>query len=331
MPALSGASPQPRSAPSGPPAKGIAVLLDAANQITDAQAVAIANTMFSTIATKLHANAVSLNFPYHQSSSTANNPGRTAITPSPQRLAAISAIAHRYHLSVQYRPYLYEGNLAQHSRTTIRPSNPTAWIQSYWTFLQPYLISANEAGVESFSVAQELPTLLPHLSSWTTLIQRAKTLYSGQLLYSQQHMPMVSLPLTAKGYDAYEPIPLKSEKLVSVAAFTRGFEHNFQLPGMQSSPADLTIEELGIAAVAGAYAEPYYEHYPVKTKVNRTVQEDWFQGACNAFWALQMKGIYFWAIGFNNFTPTENNTKGLYEWFGTPTQNVVANCFSRTH
>jgi glycosyl hydrolase family 113 len=330
VPALSAASPQPRSAPSGPPTKGIAVLLDAANQISDAQAVSISNSLFSTIVTKFHANAVSLNFPYRQSSSTSNDPSRATITPSPQRLAAITAIARRYHLAVQYRPYLFEGDLLHNSRTQIKPSNPTLWLQSYWTFLEPYLISANEAGVSSFSVAQELPTLLSHLSGWTTLIQRAKSVFSGELIYSQQHQPMVSLPLTARGYDAYQPIPLSSPKKVSVSAFTSGFTHNFQLAGMQSSPADIIIEELGIAAVSGAYNEPFYEHYPVTTKVDRVVQEDWFQGACNAFWALHMKGIYFWAIGFNNWSVTENNTKGIYTWYNTPTENVVASCFARS-
>jgi hypothetical protein len=331
VPTLSDASSQPKIAPTAPPAKGIAVLLDGANLITDAQAMTTANSMFSTIVARFHANAVSLNFPYVQASSTSNVPARAPITPSPQRLAEITAVAQRYHLSVQYRPYLFEGDLAQHSRTTIRPTNPALWIQNYWTFLQPYLISANEAGVQSFSIAQELTTLLPQLSSWELLVQRAKTLYSGELIYSQQHAPMESLPLTSRGYDAYTPIKLSSPKKVSVGAFTSGFIRNLQLPGMQTTPSDLTIEELGIAAVAGAYNEPYYEHYPVKTKVDRAVQEDWFQGACNAFWALHLQGIYFWAIGFDGFTPTENNSKtGLYTWFGTPTQNVVAACFART-
>lgn len=327
VPALSSASPQPKSAPTAPPLKGIAVLLDSANAISDAQATSTANSLFSTIVTKLHANAVSLNFPYRQASSTSNDPGRASITPSPQRLAAITAIAHRYHLSVEYRPYLFEGDLAQHSRTTIKPTNPSLWIQNYWSFLQPYLISANEAGVSSFSIAQELTTLLPQLSSWESLVQEAKTIYSGELIYSQQHDPMVSLPLTARGYDAYQPIAAKSP---SVGAFTSGFEKNFQLAGFQTTPADLTVEELGIAAVAGANSRPFYEHYPVKTKVDRVLQEDWFQGACNAFWSLHLAGIYFWAIGFNDFTPTENNNSGQYTWYGTPTQNIVASCFART-
>ena len=331
VPSLSSASPHPRTALRGVPTKGIAILMDSANAITDAQAMATAKVLFPIIATKFHANAVSFNFAYRMSGSNANDPSRGAITPSPQLLAALTEIARRYGLSVQYRPYLYEGNLRNHSRTTITPSNPTLWIQSYSNFLAPYLISANEAGVATFSVAQELTTLLPSLSAWTTLIQRAKTLFPRELLYSQQHYPMVSIPLTSRGYDAYEPIPLKSVSQVSVAVFTKGFERNFQIAGMQTTPADLTVEEIGLAAVAGAYNRPFYEHYPTNTKIDRIVQQDWFQGACNAFWAQHLRGLFYWAIGFNTFSPSQNNKKQLYKWYGTPTANVVAACFARTH
>ena len=311
VPTLSSASPQPRTAATAPPAKGIAVLLDGANLITDAQAMTTANSMFSTIVTRFHANAVSLNFPYVQASSTSNDPTRAPITPSPQRLAEITAVAQRYHLNVQYRPYLFEGDLAQHSRTTIKPTNPALWIQNYWTFLQPYLISANEAGVQSFSIAQELHDAARRSSSsWEPLVQRAKTLYSG----AAHLLPAARADGVAAAHRRVATTPTRrsrsrARRRSRSPRSRRDSIKNFQLPGMQATPSDLTIEELGIAAVAGAYNEPFYEHYPVKTKVDRAVQEDWFQGACNAFWALHLQGIYFWAIGFNGFTPTENNTQ----------------------
>jgi hypothetical protein len=336
VPALSGANPTPKTAPSGPPTKGIAVLMDAANLISDAKAMSIANSLFPILENKFHANSVSFSFPYWQAGSHSNLPERNKMTPSPQRLAAVSEIAHRYHLTVQWRPYLYEGNLTRYSRTSIAPTNPTAWINNYWNFIEPYLIAANQAGVENFSFAMELTTLMPYptghcnacLSQWETIIAKAKTVYSGALLYSQSHQPMVSLPLLGRGYDAYQPIIAATP---SVGVFTKGFETNFQLAGFQSAPADLTIEELGIAAVAGANKQPYFEHYAIsKTKLDRPLQEDWFQGACNAFWTLHLKGLYFWAIGFNGFTPGENNAKNLYAWYNTPTANVVSGCYART-
>ena len=324
VPSLSGAT--PKAAQPYAPTKGIAVLIDNASRFTDAQAMSIANSMFPILVNRFHANAVSLDFPYWQSSSSSNVPKRGPMSPSPQRLAAITEVAHRYHLAVEWRPYLFEGDLTNNSRTSITPRTPAVWISNYSTYLQPYLIAASESGASSFSVALELTTLMPYLSSWTTLIERAKTLFSGRLFYSQQHQPMLSLPLVDHGYDAYQPI----NSAPTITGFTLGFMHNFQLTGMQQTPADLTIEELGIAAVARANSRPFYEHYSPRTRVDRPLQEAWFQGACNAFWALHLQGLYFWAIGFGNWSPTENNARNHYAWYDTPTQNVVASCYARS-
>jgi len=64
------------------------------------------------------------------------------------------------------------------------------------------------AGAASFSVALEFTSLLPYLSDWERLVLQAKTVFPGELLYSQQHVPLETIPLTARGYDAYQPIDL---------------------------------------------------------------------------------------------------------------------------
>ena len=329
IPTLSAASPRPVAKPWAP-AKGIAVDLAGANKLTDAQSMKIGRGLFSMIADKFHANAVSFNFPLWQSGFRTNDPQRAPMTPSPGRLVMLTELAHRYHLSVQYRPYLWERNLRPPSRPSIRPTNPALWFQNYWLFLEPYLESANQAGVASFSVALEFTSLLWQLSAWERLVQRAKTVYSGELFYSQQHLPQVTLPLTARGYDAYQPIFLKSDRYVSVGAFTSGFVRNFQMAGMQSTPGDLTVEELGIPAVSRAYLRPNFFHYPPTTKVFRAVQTDWFAGACAAFRKLHLAGIYFWSIDFNTFTPGENSSNKIYDWLATPTATAIQSCFART-
>jgi hypothetical protein len=312
------------------PVKGIAITLDNANEVTDAQAMSTATSLFSMVSSKLHANAVSFNFPFWQTSSTSNDPQAAPMTPSPSRLAALTEIAHRYHLAVQYRPYLYEGNLPGQARTLIDPSNVAVWFASYWNFLQPYLESASEAGATSFSVALELTSLLPYMSDWYQLVQQAKAIFPGELLYSQQHLPQVSIPLTARGFDAYQPISLSSDKAVSITAFTKGFVRNLRAREMQSAAADITIEELGLPAVSRSYERPNYYHYAPNTKVDRVIQTDWFAGACNAFWALHLKGIYFWAIELNQYKPGENDSHSIYNWLGTPTETTIEKCFART-
>jgi len=308
---------------------GIAVTLGFANEITDARSITIANTLMPTITSRFHANAVSLNFPFWQSSTVSSDPGRAPMTPSPQRLVAITEIARRWHLRVQWRPYLFEGDLRPQVRDSIHPTDPSMWFKRYWAFLQPYLEAANRSGVSSFSVALELRTMLPHLSSWTSIVERAKTLFSGQLIYSQQHQPQVSLPLTARGFDAYQPVILQRGETVSAGGFARGFERNLQAAGMQSTPADLTLEEVGIPAVSGANRQPNNFHYPIGTKLDRPLQTDWFLGACDAFWTLHLQGIYYFAIAFDRFTTSENQSSSLYGWLGTSSASAIARCFAR--
>jgi Glycoside Hydrolase Family 113 len=334
-PSWSAASSRPHLGRPWTPVKGIAVNVSLASTISDHQAMGIGTQLFSMLATTFHANAVSLNFPFYQSGSRADNPQRAAMTPSPGRLLLLTELAHRFGLSVQYRPYLWEGNLVNESRPSIDPVNVAVWFQNYWTFLEPYLESANEAGAASFSVALEFTTLLPHLSDWERIVQKAKTVYAGELFYSQQHVPQETIPFTERGYDAYQPIPLKSDRLVSIAAFTAGFIKNFRMVGMQSTPGDLTAEEVGIPAVSHAYLRPNFFHYLPGTKVVRVVQADWFAGACNAFRKLHLAGIYYWSIDFNTFTPSENAAKmpgpsRLYNWLATPSAAAIQSCFART-
>jgi hypothetical protein len=326
----SGASAPPRVSSAATPALGIAVTLGFANLISDARAMAIANSLFPTIAMRFHANAVSLNFPFWESSSTSSDPMRAPMTPSPARMVAITDVARRWHLRVQWRPYLFEGDLVPHIRDSIHPSDPKQWLAHYWSFLQPYLAAADLSGVTSFSLALELRTMLPHLSLWTSLVQRAKALYSGQILYSQQHLPQISLPLTARGLDAYQPILLARDEGESASAFASGFEKNLRAPAMQSTPADLTLEEVSIPAVKGANRQPNNFHYPFGTLLDRKVQVDWFTGACDAFWALHLQGIYYFAIAFDRFTSAENQSASLYGWLGTPSAAAIARCFARS-
>jgi len=320
------------------PAKGIAVDLSMANLLTDAQAMQIGSSLFSTLVTDFHANAVSFNFPFWQAGSSSNDPERRPMTPSPGRLAMLTELARSYGLAVQYRPYLYETNLVNMSRPSITPTNVPLWFQNYWTFLEPYLVSASQAGATSFSVALELTTLLPYLSDWERFVERARTVFPGQIFYSQQHDPQETIPFTERGYDAYQPILVKPNQ-ISVKTFTAGFIKNLQMAEMQSTPADLTIEELGIPAVARAYLQPNYFHYSRPcvdgvttrcTPIDRVVQTDWFAGACNAFYALHLAGIYYWSINFNTFTTTTNDTDQLYAWLGTPTAHAIQVCFART-
>ena len=80
-----------------------------------------------------------------------------------------------------------------------------------------------------------------------------------------------------------------------------------------------------------AYLRPSHFHYPPGRKIDRPVQTDWFEAACNAFYQLHLQGIYFYGIAFDRFTPNENQSTNLYGWLGTPSATAIARCFARPH
>ncbi|MFZ2058502.1 MAG: hypothetical protein WAV54_13925 [Acidimicrobiales bacterium] len=309
------------------PIKGIALDVSDASKFTDAQTIAKAKEVFAWVVS-LHANAVSLNFPFYESGRTSITPEASSITPSPGRLAAITAVAHDYNLSVEWRPYLSEKNFRDFARTSIQPWNTRLWFTNYWVFLKPYLEAAKMAGANSFSIAMETTSLLGYLDYWAPLVRQAKQVFGTQVFYSSSHVPYGTVPLTHFGYDAYQSIKEKSDAEATVGNFTVGFEKNFKVARFSTTPQDTTIEELGIPAVSGAYDVPNQYWFPPGTRIVRFVQANWFAGACNAFKHYRMAGIYFWSVNLEWFTPTENGSANPGAWVGTSTQSVVSKCFA---
>lgn len=309
------------------PIKGIAVDVSKASAITDAQTIAKAKEVFAWVVS-LHANAVSLNFPFYQSGRTSVTPEASSITPSPGRLAAITAVAHDYNLNVVWRPYLSERNFRGFARASIQPWNTRLWFTNYWVFLKPYLEAAKMAGANSFSIAIEMTSLLSYVDYWTPLVRQAKQVFGSQIFYSSSHVPYETVPLTHFGYDAYAPIKEKSDAEATVGNFTVGFEKNFKAARFPTTPQDTTIEELGIPGVTGAYNVPNQYSFPPGTRIVRSVQANWFAGACNAFVHYHMAGIYFWSVNLEGFTPTENDSANPDGWVGTSTQSVISKCFA---
>ena len=185
---IASSTPKPQTASAFTPRLGIDVVLDGQNQLTDAQVATQALKIFAYIRS-LHANSVSLNFPFFMTSSTSNMPERWNSTPSPARVAEITDIARKFRLSVLIRPYLSYSNLKPPSRSRIDPSNPPLWFANYWKFLQPYLVAAKQSGAESFSIAMENASLLSDIEDWLPLVHKAKAVFGDQIYYSSTTRP----------------------------------------------------------------------------------------------------------------------------------------------
>jgi hypothetical protein len=313
--------------------KGIDVVMDDTAPLSTTAEVAQAKLIF-TYVHSLHANAIALSFPFYDTTWRSNDPHAGVGTPSPTELAAVIAAAHKDKLLVQVRPYLSEPNLSsggvRHWRGSILPTSVKTWFATYEKFLKTYEASAKKAGATSFSVGVELNTLLKYTADWKTVVSAAKSVYGASNITYSAVDGFTTVAGTQFGFDDYQPINPGSDANATSAVFTTGFEKNLATPQFPVPLKSARLEEVWIAAVSKAYLMPYYFLWPTNSTVARSIQTNWFTGACNAFWADHMKGIYFWDVPFYTFTPTENDSASIYGWIGTPTATAVQTCFART-
>jgi hypothetical protein len=262
----------------------------------------------------LHANAISISFPFFMDGRTADGVHATASTPSPAQLAMVIEDAQEAGLFVSIRPLLDETNLGE-ARTRFRPADPARWFASYLRFLRPYAEMAQRTGVSEMYVGVEL-SIFAKSRYWTWLDTRLRRDYYGTLGYSAN---WGNLHFTGSGgsgvhvsVDAYQPIS------GSLSAGWTAFDRRL--------PAGTVETEVGIAAVRGAYLVPYHYKWHV-AHLDPSVQAHWFTAACRAAAATHLGGIYFWSIGLGvQLTgPTLSNQLA---WAGGQGARAISSCFA---
>lgn len=260
---------------------------------------------------KLHANAVSISFPFF-----AAGPGAVQArqaTPSPARLGAIIRAAQAAHLFVSIRPLLDEHSLGV-SRVGWVPPRPRAWFASYRRLLIPYAVMAQRLKVPEFFLGVEL-TRFQTMPRWTGLARAIRHVYHGRLMFT--------LNWNAKTHgggrgvtdtvDAYPPI---------IGNFTAGwsaYDH--------ALPSGTVLTEVGIDAVRGASAAPATWHWNV-TKLDPSVQARWFTAACKAAVKTRLGGIYFWSLGLGGQITSGPSLANQGAWGGSAGAAAIARCFA---
>jgi len=324
------------------PEKGIAIILadDAPlSGLTPTQLVAQAKKTFRYVATSLHANAISINFPFYMDAVDAQELHGGPGTPTVTQLNSLTKVAQSFGLMVQYRPFLSEANFATPGfeaawRGVISPPDPVKWLADYQQFLRPYLILAQKNRITSFSIAVELNSLLGQLGAWRSVVHFAQTLYRGPLIYSGTSI-YNAIAKTEFGWDDYTPVSSISYKGVpvlinensSAQQVSIGFSDNLRRSVFPSAMAATRLEEVGISAITGAYQFPWA--YYLQGPTNRTIQANWFSAACDAFFNFHMRGLYFWGLELEFFQPG-SVASDAFQWYGTAGADAIASCYSRT-
>lgn len=306
------------------PAPSVQLGIDIDFYTYSGQDVAAAAKADVAYAKSLHANAISVSFPYFTPGSGSSTVEGTDATPTPTDLAIVASAAEQAGLYVSIRPLLDQsGSSIGTSRTTWKPADPSAWFASYRKFLLPYAKMAQRARIPEFIDGAEF-TAFGGSPYWNGLVASLRAAYHGTLVYANNW----GIPLAGnggagvrEGVDSYHPLRVPPD--ASVARLTAGWRaYDRTLP-----PG--TVEtEIGIAAVRGAYTVPYQNGWK-DAPLMPVIQQRWFTAACDAARRERLGGIYFWSVGLGQPLTSPPTPATPTSWVDGPGARAISGCFQR--
>lgn len=277
----------------------------------------------------LGANSIAIAFPFYTAGLDSNSvfaanqcPGSTdpdpaldPQSPTPARLAVLVHSAQVHGLHVLLRPELNEVDLRPKWRGVIAPTNTAAWFASYQSMLKPYLQMAQTDKVTRFDISVELSSMAG-AKQWPSAITADRKLYTGQLVFDGEWVGPGSGSVglaphanTAWAVDTYPKVP-KATPSSSVSQLLSQWNSLLAAQKFPVADSAATIDEVGITAQDGAYANP-------STFAGGTfdpkIQANWFTAACDFMNSHKLAGIYFWGPQFSynsgNLLATTDSTQ----------------------
>jgi hypothetical protein len=281
------------------------------------QGQAVAADAMATVSyvRSLHANAISISFPFFMSGTRSGSVHATSATPSPAELATLITDAHEAGLYVSLRPLLDEKSLGR-SRVGWRPADQAAWFVSYRRFLAPYAAMAQRTGVQEFIIGTELNgfNLSPRWAALDAFIRRQyhRTIACAD---NWDHLVTRGCAVREQTVDAYRP------------ATRPGWLQSWETWD-RTLPPGIVETEVGIAAAQGAWTKPYKTAWPGR-RLDPSVQSRWFTAACNAAARARLGGVFFWSVGVTGRQPTGPTLASEYAWPGGAGARAIAACFKK--
>ncbi|MGW6689076.1 glycoside hydrolase family 113 [Streptomyces sp. NPDC054961] len=317
----------------GMPEWGVQIYWEDSARISDAEVKRRARQKAEYLV-GLHANSVSLSFPYYTKGPASDELFAGPQTPAPARMAIVLRVFHEAGLRVTLRPLMDEKALKPPKtgwRGNIEPVDRSAWFAAYAKLLGPYAALAEKHRVASFVIGAELNSLESD-PGWTGLIDALKKEYGGELTYDANWDNFISgpvkVPAASIGLDAYFPVKVPDD--APVEALADGW--NKWLDKKSTGPMpEVVLAEAGIGAMDGAYPAP--GDFSTKRAVNEDVQANWYQAVCKVVVDRTMEGVYWWSLNFDDdpyAAPAERISR--LNFAGRPkTERAIRDCFGSAY
>jgi hypothetical protein len=302
----------------------IGVDLYAVNNYTAAQTQAYGHQMLSYIKDTLKANAVGIVWKLDAPSSTSDTVRATSQTLTAANVKILTMIARQDGLKVYYRPLIFISGTSRNWEGNIDPARPARWFRSYYRAELPYLRAAQQFHITEFVAETEMHDLNAN-PGWAAFFKKVAAVYRGTVSYASwaaDYFPPDShlQHLAALGMDFYEAMPRLPASASEGRVFA-GWESFFR-----TVPASVlkrtTIDEVGIEARAGAYADP--SNLETTGRLDQKVQANWFTAACRSVRRYDLRGVFFFKVDLadNPYHPT----RALSVFEGRQGARAIAAC-----
>jgi hypothetical protein len=228
----------------------------------------------------------------------------TNATLSASNVGILTRIAIQDHLLVEYRPLILVPSAPDHWEGTIDPYPLAGWFNNYYQVELPYLRIAQQLGVSEFVTGTELHALNTS-PLWPSFFARVSQVYHGAISYSSWDGDYFGsapgtlfrvarpelLPVKYLGMDMYWHMNLPAT--ATTTEVTAAWEALFAKVPL-SVLRRTAIDEIGIPARAGAYADP--QDLGLSGLRSEQVQVNWFTAACATVRRYHMRGVFFFKV-----------------------------------
>jgi len=274
---------------------------------------------------RLHANAMSVSFPFFEAAFNSSMIIPNAATPTPADLTILASVAEQAGLFFSIRPLLDSGSIGGQSRTNWAPPRMRLWFANYQRFLLPYAEMAQKALIPELITGAEF-TRFQASPYWVQLDSSLSAVFNGALAYSnnwytQPNEPAQAIRSVRELVDAYHPVEVGQG--ASVAQLTAGWDSY-----LRTLPAGTVLAEVGIAAQPGAYTAPFDVQWPGRPIVP-VIQSRWFTAACNSAVDVNLGGIYYWPMTFGQSLTVPPDTSNPSAFVDTIGASAISACFGR--
>ncbi len=179
----------------------------------------------------------------------------------------------------------------------IDPDDPSAWFESYWSFLLPLAMVAETTQATLFIIGTELGSTLQYTHLWQETIRKVRENYSGAITYAASWDEASRVPfwndLDVIGINFYAPV--SNRKQTSRAEILSNWQpwlNRLETLHRQTGKPIL-FTEIGYRSMDGAGMNPHDFH--TYSEIDLSEQADLYWAALQATTGIDwFRGMFWW-------------------------------------